>query len=84
MENNNNAVMVDIHHYEELVRESEKLELIKNLLISNIKLSYGGEDLRINDGIVFTALSLIDAYELRQIEQKLREQWKKEHEEEGK
>ena len=79
---NNNMITIDAHHYEELVRDSERLDLVKNLLISNIRLDYRGEDLRIDDEIVFTALSLIDAYELRQIEQKLREQWKKEHEEE--
>ena len=82
MDEMKNVVIVDVKKYESLVRDSEKVEVFINTLINSIRLDYRGEDLHIDNESVIIALQTVASEALAKREEKLREKWKKDHEEE--
>ena len=83
MNDMNNTVIIDAEYFEKLVRDSEKLEMIKNMLLTSLSLSYRGEYLRIEDEKVIMAIRAIDDEAVIQKERYLMEEYAKEHEEDG-
>lgn len=77
-----NTVTISAKQFEELVRDSERLELLTNLIVGSISLGYDGKYMRVDDEKVFDAIRLVDESALVQKERYLREKRKKEEEEE--
>ena len=81
MDGMKDVVIVNAEKYESLVRDSEKVEVFINTLINSIRLDYRGEDLHIDNESVIIALQTVASEALAKREEKLREKWKKDHEE---
>lgn len=77
-----NTVTIPAKAFEELVRDSERLELFMNLIVGSISLGYDGKYMRIDDDKVFDAIRLVDEAALVQKERYLREKRRKEEEDE--
>ena len=77
-----NTVVIDAHHYEDLVRAATEYEMLLNMLARNIRLSYEGTYLRIDDEAVIDILNLFDDSLVIQRERALRKEWEEKHKEE--
>ena len=83
MNDMNNTVIIDVQHYENLIEASTKYEMLLNMIARNIRLSYEGTYLRIDDEAVIDILNLFDDTIIPQRERALREEWDKKHKEDG-
>ena len=82
MNDMNNTVIIDAQHYENLIEASTKYEMLLNMIARNIRLSYEGTYLRIDDEAVIDSLSLFDDTIVPQRERALRKEWEEKHKEE--
>ena len=76
------TVIIDVSDYEEMIRDSAKFQILKDLLINSVELNYSGDYIRIDDEAVFRAIKVVDKDALPERERKLREAWEKKHKEE--
>lgn len=82
MNDMNNTVIIDAQHYENLIEASTKYEMLLNMIARNIRLSYEGTYLRIDDEAVIDILNLFDETIIPQRERALRKEWEEKHKEE--
>lgn len=77
-----NTVIIDAQHYENLIEASTKYEMLLNMIARNIRLSYDGAYLRIDDEAVIDILNLFDGIIIPQRERDLRKEWEEKYKEE--
>lgn len=83
MNDMNNTVIIDAQHYENLIEASTKYEMLLNMIVRNIRLSYEGTYLRIDDEAIIDVLNLFDDTLVIQRERALRKEWEEKHKEEA-
>lgn len=83
MNDMNNTAIIDAQHYENLIEASTKYEMLLNMIARNIRLSYEGTYLRIDDEAIIDILNLFDDTIVIQRERALRKEWEEKHKEEG-